>query len=108
MSFHWRKFLVDESPYIMYQDEEENERINQMFNPYLIGQRDFTVTFLKQDGTTKTMTGNMFGPDKGAAQTEDAIMAHLVAMDEGVQVKMFTDAGWRSFLKGNLLAIVIH
>ena len=107
MSFHYRNFVLDESEGLPYTEWEENERINKMFNAFDIAKNDFIVTFLKTDGTLRTMQGNLFGPDKGAGLSADSFEAHLVATQESNHVKMFTDQGWRSFLKTNLLSLVI-
>jgi hypothetical protein len=105
MSFHYRNFTLDESEGLPYKEWEENERINKMFNAFHIYNHDFTVSFVKADGTIRTMTGNLFGPDKGAALTEDELESHLVKLQEDHLVPVFTDQGWRSFDKNRMIAI---
>lgn len=101
------EILIDESSDYEYNKIDETQRNHTMFNLLLddIGNNDFVVTFMKQDGEVRTMTGNLFGPDKGATLSSDDQATYLAGLLDNPLVKVYTQVGWRSFIKSNLITI---
>lgn len=101
------EIVVDESLDYEYNKIDETQRNHTMFNLLLddIGNKDFVVTFLKQDSEVRTTTGNLFGPDKGATLSSDDQATYLAGLLDNPLVRFYTEAGWRSFIKSNLITI---
>lgn len=101
------EIILDESLELEYHKIRETEGNCQMFVPFDIANKDFVVTFLKQGGEIRTMTGNLFGPDKGATLSSDDQAEYLAGLVDNPLVKFYTNAGWRSFIKSNLIGICL-
>lgn len=100
-----QRFTLDESLEQEYTKIDETQRNHTMFDPFEIADKDFVVTFLKQDGEARTVTGNLFGPDKGATLSSDDQATYLAGLVDNPLVRLYTEAGWRSFIKSNLITI---
>ncbi len=76
-----------------------------MFHPLDVGDRNFTVTFTKLDGTIRTMENcNLFSPkDQGQSQQQKA--AYLMSLVGKECIHCWTDKGWRSFTVSNVIEV---
>jgi hypothetical protein len=103
---HDSAILVDESPYTLYQDTQENEGTEpDMFNPTTILDNPFEVTYKKQDGTVKTMQGTLVAPNYSG--TPEDLFAYCVGLLEKSQIPVWTAQGWRSFIAQNVLKVEV-
>jgi hypothetical protein len=97
---------LDESPYTLYQDTQENEGTEpDMFNPTTILDSTFEVTYKKQDGTVKTMQGTLVAPNYSG--TPEDLFAYCVGLLEKSQIPVWTAQGWRSFIVQNVLKVEV-
>lgn len=99
--------MLDESPITVYQENmmKAEEEEPDMFNPTEILDRTFQITYKKQDGTTKTMTGTLVAPNYEGSL--EALFAYCVGLLEKTQIPVWTAQGWRSFLIQNVLSVEI-
>lgn len=79
--------------------------MTQKFAAFDVGVKPFRVVFTKQDGTLREMVGCLFTPDQLNTMKPHEIEATLVEIEEAHSVRMWTDKGWRSFIKSNLVSI---
>lgn len=77
------------------------------FNPYLVADNDFTVTFVKQDGSIRTLEGNLFNPADRMSMTESQKVDYYKKVDESHMVRVYTGEGWKAFIKSNLMNLQI-
>lgn len=76
----------------------------QKFVAFEVNTRQFKVVFTKQDGTLREMVGCLFTPDQLSTMKPHEIEATLVDIEEAHSVRMWTDRGWRSFIKSNMVS----
>ena len=101
------EIILDESLELEYHKIRETKGSHRMFSPFDISNQDFVVTFLKQGGEIRTLTGNLFGPDKGATLSSDDQATYLAGLVDNPLVRFYTEAGWRSFITTNLIGISV-
>lgn len=77
------------------------------FNPYVVADNDFTVTFVKQDGSIRTLEGNLFNPVDRTSMTESQKVDYYKKVDESHMVRVYTSEGWKAFIKSNLMNLQI-
>jgi hypothetical protein len=95
--------FLDESHPSWYTGLEEGERI--MFNPLEILDNKFTVTFTKQDGELRELTGYLFEPGKF---NSDYALEYCAGLLDKNLIVMITDNGWRSFIVSNVIKVEIN
>lgn len=82
-----------------------------MFNPFEVDTRDFTVTFHKANDPSdiRVITGNLFGPDRGATLDEPARIDYLNRLYNGDLVKVYdlTVGAWKSFYTTKVISCVV-
>lgn len=88
----------------MFNDNELMENLmldTKTFNPFIVDDNDFVVTFQKANDPTqvRTVKGNLFGPDKGATLSYDARLAYLDTLSNKELIKVYDldDKRWKSF-----------
>jgi uncharacterized protein involved in type VI secretion and phage assembly len=96
------KFL-DESLPLWYTESTEQEQ--SMFNPLEILDKQFTVTFVKQDGTLRELTGYLFEKEKFAS---DYGYEYCVGLVDKNLIPIITDKGWRSFIVSSVIKVEIN
>jgi hypothetical protein len=95
---------LDESLHNMYQETQETYRMElDMFVATDIMDAPFEVTFQKQDGTFKTMTGTLVAPNYEGSP--ESLFDYCVGLVEKHQVPVWTAQGWRSFIKSSVVSI---
>jgi hypothetical protein len=71
------------------------------FDVYAIQNNTVTVSFRKVDGTMREITGKLF-PDGQYS------MVNLAEIDAWDSVRLWTDEGWKSFKKCNLVSFIVN
>jgi hypothetical protein len=94
--------FLDESFPDWYTGYTQEERI--MFNPMEILDKKFTVTFTKQDGTIRELTGVLVEASK---YTKDYIFEYCAGLLDKNLVTMVTDQGFKSFIVSNVIKVEI-
>ena len=72
-----------------------------MFNAFVAYQNTFTVEFIKADGSPGKVTGKLIAPNYEGTQAE--FMKYLVSLEDKDIIPVYTDKGWRSFYKDNVM-----
>jgi hypothetical protein len=78
--------------------------MTQNFVAFAVNTRQFKVVFTKQDGTLREMIGCLFTPDQLTTMKPHEIEGTLVEVEEAHSVRMWTDKGWRSFIKSSMVS----
>lgn len=76
-----------------------------MFNPLEIMDKKFTVTFIKQDGTTREITGYLV---EGGKYSKDYVEEYCVSLVDKTVIPMITDKGWRSFITTSVISVEVN